>query len=151
MNQAGPTHSPRPEPNAKPGGSGLPAVVGLLVTLLVFGAFVAYAMLAPATYRAAALITLEPAPGQKLAVNDPNTAASRLRDAALDAEGLAQVSAEFALGSSPSAEREGKQRMQDALRVVPKDALAFEVHVLDSDPARSHRLCNMLARRAAGQ
>jgi hypothetical protein len=150
MNQVGPTHSPRPEPHAKPGASGLPAVVGLLVTMLVFGAFVAYAMLAPATYRATALITLQPAPGQQLSVSDPNTAASRLRDAALDAEGLAEVSGEFALGSSSSAEREGKQRMQDVLRIVPKDAMAFEVHVTDADAARAQRLCNVLARRAAG-
>jgi hypothetical protein len=150
MNQVGPTHSPRPEPHAKPGASGLPAVVGLLVTMLVFGAFVAYAMLAPATYRATALITLQPSAGQQLSVSDPNTAASRLRSAALDAEGLAQVSGEFALGSSSSADREGKQRMHDALRVVPKDATAFEVHVEDAEATRAQRLCNMLARRAAG-
>lgn len=122
----------------------------LIVPALIFAAFAAYAWLAPSTYRATALITVETPVGAGAPGVPPN-AAQRLRDAALDPITMAQVAREFALGDSPAALAEANRRLLDSFQLVATGTQTFEVSFTAAEPEPAQRLCNLLARGAAAK
>lgn len=110
-----------------------------LIAGLVFAAFVAFAFLAPATYRATALISIEPAsPSAELPA--PLEAARRLHEAVLDRQMLERLARERAAASV--------SEIQSALEIDTTDGKSFSIAYRDGDAARAQSICNQLARHA---
>src|SRR3954470_16875294 len=111
MNHPAPSQS-GPPPAAPPrrAPSSAPAVV---VALIVFGGFVAYAFLTPATFRTTAEIVLKPIGNGPVALPSSPDPTLQLRSAAVDEETLEQTARELGLASGA----EAKQRIDTDLEV----------------------------------
>lgn len=118
-----------------------------LLPFVVFGAFVGYAFLAPATYHAKAEVLLKPAGSAIPVLPSPGQAAQLLRSAALDTTGVERVAAQF--GRTASDREAVRQLLEPAFSIEPAGERVFDVNVRDSRPERAQQVCNTLARRAA--
>jgi hypothetical protein len=124
--------------------SSAPAVV---VALIVFGCFVAYAFLAPATFRTTAEIVLKPTGSGALALPSSPDPTRQLRSAAIDDETLQQTAKELGLGSTAAA----KQRIETDLEVKRPTPDTFDFSFRASTPAAAERVADLLARHAAAR
>ncbi len=123
---------------------------GALIAIIVFAVFAAYAYLAPATYRANALLVAESASaGPSATMFQPLEAGRRLGEAILDAKTLASLSAERAGSSAPDARAQAASVVRHALEIDTSDGHTFSIGYRDQDAVRTANACNLLAKRAA--
>ena len=122
---------------------------GVLIAIIVFALFAAYAFLVPATYRTSALVVVDfvGAPGE-LSLPEPLEAARRLREAILDRSMLEKLSGERAGSTSLEARTQASAGVRQALEVDTSDAHAYSISYKDTDKTRAQRACNQLARHA---
>ncbi len=116
-----------------------------LSSFLVFAAFVAYAFLAPATYRTSALVEVVRRPNATAPSVAPVQAARRIHEAVLDREALSKLSAQRA--ADADAQNQLASHLESALRIDSIDARTFVVSFRDSDRRRATSTCNWLAER----
>ena len=125
---------------------------GLLIAILVFAVFAAYAFLAPTVYRTSALLVVDSAAGASLAnMPEPLEAARRLSEAVLDRKTLEKLSRERA-GSAATdvqAQAQASSSVRRGLEIDTSDGHAFSIGYRDTDGARAQSACNLLARHAA--
>ena len=122
---------------------------GLLIAIIVFAAFAAYAFLAPATYRTSALVVVDSvSPEVSAGLPEPLEAARRLGEASLDRVTLERLSRERAGSAEPSAVAQAASGVRQSLEIDTSDAHSFSVVYEDSNPERAARACNQLAQRA---
>src|SRR3954471_3347798 len=142
-----PAPSPSEPPAAAPPRrtpSSAPAVV---VALLVFGGFVAYAFLTPATFRTTAEIVLKPTGNGPLVLPSSPDPALQLRAAAIDAETLEQTARELGLDSSAAA----RQRVENDLEIRRSTPETFDFSFRASTAAGAEHVADLLARHAAAR
>ncbi len=142
-----PVPSPSEPPAAAPprrAPSSAPAVV---VALLVFGAFVAYAFLTPATFRTTAEIVLKPTGNGPLALPSSPDPTLQLRSAAVDAETLEQTARELGLDSAAAA----KPRVEADLEVKRSTPETFDFSFRAATPVAAESVADLLARHAAAR
>jgi len=122
---------------------------GVLIAVIVFAIFAAYAFLAPATYRASALMVVESAsPSQPAKLPQPLEAARRMSEAILDRAMLERLSVERAGSSAPEARAAAASVVRRSLEIDTSDAHAFSIGYRDTSRERAQRACNDLARHA---
>ncbi|HEX6277567.1 MAG TPA: hypothetical protein VFZ53_31200 [Polyangiaceae bacterium] len=122
---------------------------GTLVFALVLGGFVAYALGADATYRAAAVVAVEtPAGAEPVALPKPADATERLRRAALDTAVLASLASEERL-APPDTTAQASARISSALSVESSDGRRFTFAANAPTAERAQRIVNELAQQAA--
>jgi Mrp family chromosome partitioning ATPase len=122
---------------------------GVLIAIIVFVLFAAYAFLAPATYRSSAILMVEPVkPGSGASVTEPLEAARRLSEAILDRGMLEQLSHDRAASTTVEARAQAASEVRQALSVDSSDARAFRIGYKDTDRQRTQRACALLARHA---
>src|SRR5450432_3770026 len=127
-----------------------PVRAGLLIALIVFAVFAAYAFLVPATYRTNAILVVDTgSSGGANNLPEPLEAARRLSEAVLDRATLEQLSRERANSSAPAALAQAASEVRQALQIDTSDARSFSVSYKDSDKARTQRACNQLTHHAA--
>src|SRR3954463_16193962 len=142
-----PVPSPSEPPAAAPprrAPSSAPAVV---VALIVFGGFVAYAFLTPATFRTTAEIVLKPTGNGPLVLASSPDPTLQLRSAAIDEETLEQTARELGLDSGAAA----KQRVDTELEVKRSSPETFDFSFRASTPAAAEHVADLLARHAAAR
>ena len=123
---------------------------GILIAIIVFAVFAAYAYLAPATYRTSALLIVESAtPSQPAKLPEPLEAARRLSEGVLDRVMLDRLARERATSEAPEARAAAASQVRQSLDIDTSDAHAFSIGYRDRDKARVQRACNDLARHAA--
>jgi len=123
---------------------------GILIAIIVFAVFAAYAYLAPATYRTSALLIVESAnPSLPAKLPEPLEAARRLSEAVLDRVTLDRLARERAGSDAPEARAAAASQVRQSLEIDTSDAHAFSIAYRDKDKARVQRACNDLARHAA--
>src|SRR5689334_5669560 len=103
-------------PTARPPGARA-TVAGLGVGVAVLLGFVAYAFLAPTTYRTTAQVVLNPLGGKPLTLPSTPPATQRLKTAAMEAETLERAAQILGLGSGNAALAAAKSRLDAALEV----------------------------------
>jgi Mrp family chromosome partitioning ATPase len=122
---------------------------GTLVFALVLGGFVAYALGATATYRAAAVVAVETSPGSKpVALPKAADATERLRRAALDATVLASLVNEER-PAAPETVAQASERIARSLSVESSDGRRFSFAATAPSAERAQRIVNELAQQAA--
>lgn len=123
---------------------------GVLLAIIVFAAFAAYAFLAPATYRATALVLVDSVPaGSAANLPEPLEAARRLSEAVLDRSVLDKLATERAGSSAPGAKAAAASVVRQSLEIDTSDGHAFSIGYKDTSNERAQRVCNDLARHAA--
>ena len=146
-----PVPSPSEPPAAAPprrAPSSAPAVV---VALVVFVGFVAYAFLAPTTYRTTAEVVLKPTGSGPLALPNSPDPVTQLRAAAVDEETLEQTARELALGSGPAGRDAARQRVETNLELKRATPETFDFSFRDSTATGAEHVANLLARHAAAR
>ncbi len=122
---------------------------GVLIALIVFAVFAAYAFLAPASYRTSALVLVDSAtPGDPAKLPEPLEAARRLSEAILDRAMLERLSAERAGSAAPEARAAAAALVRQSLEIDTSDARAYSISYRDTNKGRTQRVCNDLARHA---
>ncbi|HEY4106991.1 MAG TPA: hypothetical protein VGM44_23990, partial [Polyangiaceae bacterium] len=122
---------------------------GLLIAIIVFAVFAAYAFLAPATYRAQALLVVDSgAPASSANLPEPLEAARRLSEGILDRKMLEQLSRERAGSSAPEAQARAASSVRESLEIDTSDAHSFSISYQDSERTRAQRVCNLLTHHA---
>ncbi len=122
---------------------------GLLIAIIVFAVFGAYAFLAPATYRASALLVVDSASSANpVTLPEPLEAGRRLSEAVLDRYTLELLSRERAGSAAPEAQAHAASTVRESLAIDTSDAHAFSISYKDSDRARAQRVCNQLTDHA---
>jgi len=122
---------------------------GLLIATIVFSVFAAYAYLAPATYRASALLVVESAnPASPVSLPEPLEAGRRLSEAILDRAMLERLSRERAGSAAPEAQARAASGVRESLGIDTSDAHAFSISYKDNSPERAQRVCNELTHHA---
>jgi len=122
---------------------------GVLIAIIVSAVFVAYAFLAPATYRTSALLVVDSfSATAPAAVPEPLEAGRRLSEAILDRQMLEQLSRERAESSAPDAQAHAASEVRQGLQIDTSDAHAFSISYKDNDKARAQRVCNQLVHHA---
>jgi Mrp family chromosome partitioning ATPase len=122
---------------------------GVLIALIVFAVFAAYAFLAPATYRTSALLVIDAVgPANALNLPEPLEAARRLSEAVLDRSTLERLSRERAGSGAADAIAQAASSVRQALEIDTSDARSYSIGYKDTDPARAQRACNQLAHHA---
>jgi Mrp family chromosome partitioning ATPase len=118
---------------------------GTLVFALVLGGFIAYALGAPATYRATAVVAVEPV----VPVELPPTVEGiqRLRRAALDPELVATLAKEER--AVPETAAQVGTRIANTLSIESADGRRFSFAATASGAERSQRVANAFAELAA--
>jgi len=123
---------------------------GILIAVIVFAIFAAYAYLAPATYRTSALLSVQPAnSGAPAKLPEPLEAARRLSEAVLDRSMLERLARERAGADAPESRAVAARQVRQSLEIDTSDAHAFSIAYRDTDAQRVQAACNDLARRAA--
>jgi Mrp family chromosome partitioning ATPase len=146
-----PPHPVRPADGAFWGGKATTSAVrdGTLVFALVLGGFVAYALLAPTTYRATAVVGVAPIPGAApVALPKADEASQKLRLAALDPAFVRRLASEEH-PAPPETTAQIAARIEKSLMVESQDKKSFAFAVTAPDAARAQHLANELAQRAA--
>ena len=144
---------PAPFPSEAPraperSGSGWLAV---LAAAIVFGGFVAYGLLAPATYRTTAQVVVKSNDGGPAALAATPAPLARLREAAVDTETLEQTAAALALGSGAAAQAAARQRIDAALEMQSPRPDTFEFSFRAPTAEAAKRVTDLLARHAAAR
>jgi Mrp family chromosome partitioning ATPase/LPS O-antigen subunit length determinant protein (WzzB/FepE family) len=122
---------------------------GILIAIIVFAIFAAYAYLAPTTYRTSALLMVESGvPSQPAKLPEPLEAARRLSEAILDRAMLERLAKERAASEAPEAKAAAASQVRQLLEIDTSDAHAFSISYRDTDRLRVQRACNDLARHA---
>ncbi|HKO48386.1 MAG TPA: hypothetical protein VJV79_11710 [Polyangiaceae bacterium] len=122
---------------------------GILIAIIVFAVFAAYAYLAPTTYRTQALLLVESAtPSVPSKLPEPLEAARRLSEAILDRVMLERLVKERAVSDAPEARAAAASQVRLSLEIDTSDAHAFSISYRDTNRERVQRACNDLARRA---
>ena len=121
---------------------------GILIAVIVFAVFAAYAFLAPATYRTSALLVLDAPAGATASLPEPLEAARRLSESILDRAVLERLSTERAGSSAPEARANAASSVRQSLEIDTSDARAFSISYKDTSAARAQRVCNELAKHA---
>jgi Mrp family chromosome partitioning ATPase len=142
-----PSEPPR-APERRLGGS---AWLAVLAASLVFGGFVAYGMLAPATYRTTAQVVIKGNDGGPPTLLGAPTPLERLRQAAIDAETLEQTASALALGSGAAAQATARERIDAGLDVRSTRPDTFEFSFRAGTAEASKRVTDLLARHAAAR
>ncbi|HEY3256345.1 MAG TPA: hypothetical protein VGJ91_20440, partial [Polyangiaceae bacterium] len=98
---------------------------GILIAMIVFAVFAAYAYLAPATYRTSALLLVESAtPAVPAKLPEPLEAARRLSEAILDRVLLERLAKERATSDAPEARAAAASLVRQSLEIDTSDAHA---------------------------
>jgi Mrp family chromosome partitioning ATPase len=142
-----PVPSPSEPPAAAPPRRAPSSAPAIVVALLVFGSFVAYAFLTPATFRTTAEIVLKPTGSGPLVLPSSPDPTLQLRSAAVDQETLEQTARELGLDSAAAA----KQRVETDLEVKRSTPETFDFAFRASKPAAAERVADLLARHAAAR
>lgn len=122
---------------------------GLLIATVVFAVFAAYAFLAPATYRANALLVVDSASSAApVSMPEPLEAARRLSEGILDRAVLVQLSSERAATATPDARARAASSVRESLSIDTSDAHVFGISYKDSNRERAQRDCNLLVHHA---
>src|SRR6478609_9527269 len=122
---------------------------GILIALIIFAIFAAYAYLAPATYRTSALLVVESAsPSVPAKLPEPLEAARRLSEAILDRVMLERLAKERGASDTPEARAAAASLVRRSLEIDTSDAHAFSISYRDTNQARVQRACNDLAHHA---
>jgi Mrp family chromosome partitioning ATPase len=122
---------------------------GVLIAIVVFALFAAYAFLAPATYRTNAVVVVDSAnPAATVKLPEPLEAARRLSEGVLDRSMLDSLSRERAGSAALDARARAAGSVRQALQIDTSDAHTFSIGYLDSDKVRAQRACNQLAHHA---
>src|SRR6187431_2402442 len=122
---------------------------GILIAIIVFAVFAAYAYLAPTTYRTSALLLVDSAtPSQPAKLPEPLEAARRLSEAILDRVMLERLVKERATSDAAEARAAAANQIRLSLEIDTSDAHAFSISYRDTNRERVQRACNDLARRA---
>ena len=121
---------------------------GILIAVVVFAVFAAFAFLAPATYRTSALVVLDAPAGAADSLPEPLEAARRLSESILDRAMLERLSTERAGSSAPEARANAANSVRRSLEIDTSDARAFSISYKDTSAARAQRVCNELAKHA---
>ena len=122
---------------------------GLLIAMIVFAVFAAYAFSAPATYKTSALLLVDPSSsGTAVTMPEPLEAARRLSEGILDRSMLERLSRERAGSALPEAQARASSSVRESLAIDTSDAHAFSISYKDSDPVRAQRVCNQLTHHA---
>jgi Mrp family chromosome partitioning ATPase len=122
---------------------------GTLVFAVVLGGFVAYALGTTATYRAAAVVAVENAPGAApVALPKAADATERLRRAALDPAVLASLASEER-PVAPDTVGQVSARISGELSVESSDGRRFTFSANAPSAERAQRIVNELAQQAA--
>lgn len=119
---------------------------GTLVFALVLGGFVAYALGTQATYRATAVVQVEPT--EPVELPKTSEAVDRLRRAALEPALLAKLSNEEQ-PSAPDGAAQGSARVSNALSIESGDGRRFTFSATASSGERAQRVVNELGQQAA--
>jgi hypothetical protein len=122
--------------------------VAAAVALLTWLAFLAYAFLSPATYRATAQVALESSSGTEITTKGPLEAARRLQEAVLDRDLLQKLAAEQAPDASSEVHIQIARAIRAAFQIDSLDSRTFTVSYKDQDGFRAASRCNALAERA---
>ncbi|HEY3496004.1 MAG TPA: hypothetical protein VGK73_15005, partial [Polyangiaceae bacterium] len=130
--------------NPTNGAQRTPAWPALVASPVVLCGFVAYAFLAPATYRATARIQIQAQPKAAVALPSPAQATPKLQRLAVADESAALIAREIS-GDAAAARR----LLDSQLALTSEGNDFFAVSVLDGDAARAQRICNLVARRVA--
>jgi Mrp family chromosome partitioning ATPase len=121
------------------------AWIGVAAAAAIFAGFVAYAFLAPATYRTTAQLVLEPTAGAKLP--GPEELAQSITKSALDDETLRSLVSE-AVG--PDGDKAAAAlRIRSAFELDTADGRTFNLTFSDRTAERTRAIATHLARRAA--
>jgi len=122
---------------------------GILIAIIVFAVFAAYAYLAPATYRTSALLVVDSAtPALPAKLPEPLEAARRLSEAILDRAMLETLAKERAASNAPEARAVAASLVRRSLEIDTSDAHNFAISYRDTDQGRVQRACNALAQHA---
>jgi len=122
---------------------------GILIAIIVFAVFAAYAYLAPATYRTSALLIVESGnPSLPAKLPEPLEAARRLSEAILDRVMLERLAKERAASDGPEARAAAASLVRQSLEIDTSDAHAFSISYRDTNRDRVQRACNDLTRHA---
>ncbi len=123
---------------------------GVLIAIVAFALFAAYAFFSPATYRATALVVVESAASAPLVnIPEPLEAGRRLVEGVLDRKTLAVLSRERASTTAPEAVASAASVVRNSLDIGTSDSRAFSISYRDTDKLRAQRVCNKIADRAA--
>lgn len=114
----------------------------------VFGAFAAYAYLAPATYRTHAVVKLEAPEQLSKELPGPKEAVAAIRAAVLTQE-LFRELARLMGSDTPETRLRIANQIQSGLQVSAEARDTFAFTFTDSDAERAQKACNLVARRAA--
>ena len=107
---------------------------GILIAIIVFAVFAAYAYLAPATYRTSALLIVESAtPSQPAKLPEPLEAARRLSEAILDRVMLERLAKERATSDAPEARAAAASQVRQSLEIDTSDAHSFSISYRDTN------------------
>jgi Mrp family chromosome partitioning ATPase len=148
MSQPPPHYSQPPRRGQR---GGVSSLLSILPAALVFLAFAAYGMFAPATYRASAQILLRPLDGKPLALPAAPPPASSLRNAAFDSDTLAQISDALRLGAGKAGQDAVRTRLDSALAVDMPSSGVFDFTFVAPTAEGAQRVVNLLARHAASR
>ena len=122
---------------------------GTLVFALVLAGFTAYALGAPTTYRATAIVAVEAMAGtSNVPWPDATEATARMRRVALEPELLANLAREER-PTTPETPGEIVSRIEKSLSVESSEGRRFTFAVTASSPERSQHIVNTLAQQAA--
>src|SRR5450432_96875 len=122
---------------------------GVLIAIIVFAVFSAYAFLVPATFRTSAILVVDSArPASSVNLPEPLEAARRLSEAILDRAMLEQLSRDRANSGAPEAQAYAASQVRQGLEIDTSDAHTFSISYKDGDRERAQRACNLLVHHA---
>ena len=122
---------------------------GVLIAIIVFSVFAAYAFLAPATYRTSALLVVDSAsPDNPVSMPEPLEAARRLGEAVLDRKMLERLSRERAGSGGAEAQAQASSQVRRGLEIDTSDGHTFSLSYRDTEEERTQAACNALAQHA---
>jgi Mrp family chromosome partitioning ATPase len=122
---------------------------GTLLFALVLAGFTAYALGAPTTYRATAIVAVEAVTGTfNMPWPDATEATARMRRVALEPALLARLANEEQ-PAPPETPTAVVSRIEESLSVESSDGRRFTFAATASSPERSQRIVNELAQQAA--
>lgn len=138
-----PSPSLRPLPSQGPLRATL--LAGLLTFALVLGIFIAYAYLAPATYRTSALVTVEAAGGARATLPPAREAAQRLKRALVRPQILTAISNGVLPNASPAQGAELHDHLRTRTEIETADSSTYRVSCLLPAARLAEHACNAMA------
>ena len=118
-----------------------------VVGAAVFSGFAAYAYLATATYRTAAVVRVEVPVGSGRYLRPPVESSQRLRDAVIEGGALTAMAADQGI-DTPDGRLEFAQRIRDGVSIESADGKNFRITCEAPSAKQAQSLCEGLARAA---